>query len=103
MAQHFFPPKWMSGRLQKSLQKDQQLRNHAKLHSSSKIKSRKTKKWEYHHQNLKIEIKKARVDFETKEVMKIPKDSQIFFNRVKRAKIVNMSSPINDINIMAKF
>ena len=92
-------PVWMSRNLQKSMQKERRLRKHATLPANSKIRARRTKKWKFHHSNLKKEIVRSRVEFETKQVMKIPKDCKVLFNKVKSARRVTVSSPpINDVD-----
>ena len=92
-------PRWISYGLQKSLKKDQKLRRLSKEHARSSIKRQRFKKWQYHHQWLKHQLRNSRVKYESAKILNYEKDSKSLFRDMKAARATSMSSPpISDLN-----
>ena len=92
-------PRWISENLQKALKKDQKLRKKTKLKAKSSVRRARINKWQFHHQKLKVELKRSRVKFESDKILGYEKDHKALFRDIKKARSINVTSPpINDLD-----
>ena len=86
-------PLWVNNWIRKLQKKEKSLRKHAKIDANYRLKKKRVQKWKDHHVFLRKEMKKAKVTYESNQLLKLPSDAKVLFNKVKRSRNVNIQSP----------